>query len=455
MLRSLRQAMYQVENHGHFGLGYEAYTHFTSPIRRYPDLMVHRAIRSVIRSETPSAHVRRVDTAKAIPLRKIYPYSVNDVVTIGEQCSRTERRADEATRDVVSWLKCEYLRDQVGAVFNGHISSVTSFGLFVELNDLYVEGLIHITALPHDYYRFEPAQHRLVGERMRKVFGLGDELVVRVVRVDLDNRKIDFELESEGAVRKPRSAIKPKVAARGKGGAKTGGKNRPVKAAPQYPAKQLAPASAVEVRAKKVKPSSTAAKVAVTAKTAVKPVAVDQAALATKSKPAAKNKTAVKRSLKASTPVAEPKIIRAQSKKPAPLLTTAEKKLATAKAAMDKALSAKPSGQTKAGAKPKLSVKAPAAKLSRAARKAEGEKKLAATQKVASDKPRAGGGKKLTASSQSVASEKNAPKGQKNASKTAAAAVPPAAPKTAKKSSASAAPKTTAKRKVVKPAQSD
>lgn len=214
MLRSLRQAMYQVENHGHFGLGYEAYTHFTSPIRRYPDLLVHRAIRSVIRSEEPSTHVRRIETAKPLAKRKIYPYAASDMVVFGEQCSRTERRADEATRDVVSWLKCEYLRDQVGAVYDGHVSAVTGFGLFVELNELYIEGLIHITSLPHDYYRFDAAQQRLVGERTRKVFGLGDELVVRVVRVDLDNRKIDFELESANAIRRPKSQINPKVAKR-------------------------------------------------------------------------------------------------------------------------------------------------------------------------------------------------------------------------------------------------
>jgi ribonuclease R len=210
MLRSLRQAMYQVENRGHFGLGYDAYTHFTSPIRRYPDLLVHRAIRSIIRNDAASTHVRRCEGAEIIPTRKIYPYTASDMLVLGEQCSLTERRADEATRDVVSWLKCEYLRDQVGAVFSGHVSSVTSFGLFVELKDLYVDGLIHITALPHDYYRYDVAQHRLVGERTRKVFCLGDELVVRVVGVDLENRKVDFELESENAVRIPKSAIKPR-----------------------------------------------------------------------------------------------------------------------------------------------------------------------------------------------------------------------------------------------------
>jgi ribonuclease R len=170
---------------------------------------VHRAIRSIVRSDLPTTHLRRAEGAKPIPKRLIYPYNENDMVVFGEQCSLTERRADEATRDVVSWLKCEYLRDQVGAVFDGHVSAVTSFGLFVELNDLYVDGLVHITALPHDYYRFEAAQHRLVGERTRRVFGLGDELVVRVVRVDLENRKIDFELESSNAVRRPKKSVVP------------------------------------------------------------------------------------------------------------------------------------------------------------------------------------------------------------------------------------------------------
>lgn len=242
MLRSLRQAMYQVENRGHFGLGYEAYTHFTSPIRRYPDLLVHRAIRSVVRNDSPTTHVRRVESAEVIPQRKIYPYSPSDMLVFGEQCSLTERRADEATRDVVSWLKCEYLRDQVGAVFAGHISAVTGFGIFVELNDLYVDGLVHITALPHDYYRFEAAQHRLVGERTRKVYGLGDELVVRVVRVDLENRKIDFELESSNAVRIPKSAVKPKATHKGDG-KKTGAQKAGAEkgSAKKAPTKQSGP----------------------------------------------------------------------------------------------------------------------------------------------------------------------------------------------------------------------
>ncbi len=238
MLRTLRQAVYQVDNEGHFGLGFDAYTHFTSPIRRYPDLLVHRAIRSVIRSDRQTANVARVEGAQPLTRKEIYPYETADVVALGEHCSMTERRADEATRDVASWLKCEFLQDHVGEVFDGVVASVVGFGLFVELKDLYVEGLIHITALPHDYYRFEPAQHRLVGDRTRKVFSLGDELRVRVVQVDLDSRKIDFEMESVTATRrgkgktnarKPASEQRdgaPKKAGKGKGrGRSQGGKD--------------------------------------------------------------------------------------------------------------------------------------------------------------------------------------------------------------------------------------
>lgn len=194
MLRSMNQAVYQPDNNGHFGLAYEAYTHFTSPIRRYPDLLVHRAIRAVIHSRIESKNVARHQDAVLLPQQQLYPYSFDDMQVLGEQSSMTERRADEATRDVVSWLKCEYLQDRVGEVFDGVVASVVSFGLFVELKELYIEGLVHITALPQDYYVHEPAQGRLVGERTRKVFALGDELRVQVVKVNLDERKIDFEI---------------------------------------------------------------------------------------------------------------------------------------------------------------------------------------------------------------------------------------------------------------------
>ncbi|MDX5373534.1 MAG: ribonuclease R [Pseudomonadaceae bacterium] len=193
MLRSLSQAVYSADNNGHFGLNYEAYTHFTSPIRRYPDLLVHRAIRSVIRSKRETKHVQRVGAA-SMPKARIYPYDEAALEKLGEQCSMTERRADEATRDVVNWLKCEFMQDRVGETFEGVITAVTGFGIFVELKDIYVEGLVHVTALPGDYYHFDPVHHRLAGERSGRSFRLGDSVAVKVMRVDLDERKIDFEL---------------------------------------------------------------------------------------------------------------------------------------------------------------------------------------------------------------------------------------------------------------------
>ncbi|MDH1557631.1 ribonuclease R [Ectopseudomonas chengduensis] len=198
MLRSLSQAVYSAQNEGHFGLNYEAYTHFTSPIRRYPDLLVHRAIRSVVRSKRDTKHVERAGAA-VMPKARIYPYDEATLEKLGEQCSMTERRADEATRDVVNWLKCEFMQDRVGETFAGVITAVTGFGIFVELRDIYVEGLVHVTALPADYYHFDPVHHRLSGERSGRSFRLGDSVEVKVMRVDLDERKIDFELSQDKA----------------------------------------------------------------------------------------------------------------------------------------------------------------------------------------------------------------------------------------------------------------
>lgn len=193
MLRSLAQAVYSPGNVGHFGLALEAYAHFTSPIRRYPDLQVHRAIRHVLKG------------GKAMD----FSYNHAELVGLGEHCSMTERRADEAVRDAVEWLKCEFMLDKLGQTFDGIITSVTAFGLFVELRGVFVEGLIHVTALRNDYYQFDPVGHRLHGERSGQVYRLGDSLQVRVVRVDLDERKIDFELveseRSEGVRRNRRS----------------------------------------------------------------------------------------------------------------------------------------------------------------------------------------------------------------------------------------------------------
>ena len=177
MLRSLKQAQYVEANEGHFGLAYSAYTHFTSPIRRYPDLLIHRAIGHIL------------DTKEA----EGFAYNDVDMGRLGKHCSTTERRADEATREVVAWLKCEYMQDKLGQVFPGRIAAVTGFGLFVELDDIYVEGLVHVTSLKSDYYTFDAVKHRLVGERSGQVYRLGDKMKVLVARVDLDERKIDFE----------------------------------------------------------------------------------------------------------------------------------------------------------------------------------------------------------------------------------------------------------------------
>jgi ribonuclease R len=181
LLRSLQQAVYQPENLGHFGLAHEHYAHFTSPIRRYPDLMVHRAIR----------HVLRTGSAEG------FPYSHEEMLLIGEHCSNNERRADEATRDATDWLKCEFMLDKVGNVYEGRVASVLGFGLFVELKDFFVEGLLHITALSKDFYHFDPVSVSLKGERTGKTYSLNDPIRVRVVRVDLDERKIDFMLPEE------------------------------------------------------------------------------------------------------------------------------------------------------------------------------------------------------------------------------------------------------------------
>jgi ribonuclease R len=196
LLRSLSKAVYSPEKKGHFGLALDAYTHFTSPIRRYPDLLTHRAIKHGL---------------EAKPVEE-FAYSVNDMVLFGEHCSAAERRADEATWDVVSWLKCEYMQSKLGEQFKGVVSAVTSFGFFVELTDIFVEGLVHISTLDKDYFRFDPIGHRLVGERSGVTYRLGDAVQVIVARVDLDERKMDFELvkqvkpakSKEGAQRRPR-----------------------------------------------------------------------------------------------------------------------------------------------------------------------------------------------------------------------------------------------------------
>ena len=195
LLRSMSQAVYSPELKGHFGLALDAYAHFTSPIRRYPDLLVHRAIRHCLQG-------KKVET---------FVYGVPDMTLLGEQCSANERRADDATRDVVSWLKCEYMMDKTGEEFSGIISAVTSFGFFVELADIFVEGLVHISNLGQDYFHFDPTSHQLKGERTGMNFRLGDSVKIKVARVDLDEKKMDFELvQKQASVKKVDDIGKPK-----------------------------------------------------------------------------------------------------------------------------------------------------------------------------------------------------------------------------------------------------
>jgi ribonuclease R len=193
MLRSLAQAVYTPENVGHFGLAYDAYAHFTSPIRRYPDLLVHRGIKAVIKRQK---------------------YEAGDLNAIGNHCSENERRADDATRDVEAWLKSYYMQDHVGEVFEGTISGVTNFGLFVTLDELYVDGLVHISDLGQDYFQFDAAKHVLRGERSGVKYQLASRVKVKVVRVNLEQAKIDFTLVDEA---KPATESSPRPSPKGAG----------------------------------------------------------------------------------------------------------------------------------------------------------------------------------------------------------------------------------------------
>ena len=178
LLRAQSLATYQVDNEGHFGLALDAYGHFTSPIRRYPDLLVHRAIHHVLQHRN----------------NKAYGYSISQMAKFCEQSSHRSRRAEEAERDVHGRLKAYFMEQHIGDEFTGQVTGVTSFGLFVDLEKILVSGLIHITSLPNDYYHFDPVVHRLTGDRSGKVFQLAQKVNVRVVAVSVDERKIDFEL---------------------------------------------------------------------------------------------------------------------------------------------------------------------------------------------------------------------------------------------------------------------
>ena len=198
LLRSMSQAVYSADNIGHFGLALEEYAHFTSPIRRYPDLTLHRGIKYLLAKQKGSKR-KTTDTGG-------YHYPLEEIDGFGAHCSSTERRADDATREVADWLKCEYMQDHVGEEFDGVISSVTGFGFFVRLNDLFIDGLVHISGLANDYYLFDMPKQRLIGENSGIIFRLGDAVKVRVEAVSLEQKQIDFSLIS--SERKPRRSGK-------------------------------------------------------------------------------------------------------------------------------------------------------------------------------------------------------------------------------------------------------
>ena len=230
LLRSMQQAIYTHSNAGHFGLAYEAYAHFTSPIRRYPDLLVHRVIKALLLGKRYMLAGGAIEaTAGSAPAAKTMrkpskpakaPTSAQDSAlweSAGAHCSANERRADEASRDVEAWLKCRFMRDHLGEEYAGTVSAATSFGLFVTLDQLYVEGLVHITELGGEYFRFDEARQELRGERSGVKYAVGTRVRVQVSRVDLDGRKIDFRLLRDGEP----DALQPRKPASGsKGGGK-------------------------------------------------------------------------------------------------------------------------------------------------------------------------------------------------------------------------------------------
>jgi ribonuclease R len=207
LLRSLGQARYSADNNGHFGLSYDAYTHFTSPIRRYPDLLVHRAIRSIIRHPSKVGtiskrikkllglgydDVRRAETTDTASKPFHYGYNEIEMTELAEHCSVLSRRADKASWDVEAALKCHYMQDKVGEQFTGIISTVTHFGLFIELLDSQIEGLVHINALGNEHFKFDAASQTLTAESSKRRYEIGDNIEVVIARVDMETHKIEF-----------------------------------------------------------------------------------------------------------------------------------------------------------------------------------------------------------------------------------------------------------------------
>lgn len=261
LLRSMRQAVYQSECIGHFGLALPAYSHFTSPIRRYPDLVIHRVIKAILEGQENN------------PANEgCYSYPEEAIIELGEHCSMTERRADDATRDVADWLKCEFMQDHVGDTFTGVVSTVTNFGMFIRLQDLHIEGLVHITSLGRDYYHFDDVRMCLTGENTGAKFRVGDVLEVQVAAVNLDEKKIDLVLSggkladkgsqtknsgdkrasNKGAVNKGSKDKKAPAAKVGSAKSKTKKKDKPVKSkAKKRSARKPRPGKNARLKAKK------------------------------------------------------------------------------------------------------------------------------------------------------------------------------------------------------------
>jgi ribonuclease R len=262
LLRSMQQAVYSPDNVGHFGLAYEHYAHFTSPIRRYPDLLTHRAIKAVLQGkkyEPTGIDLSKLNTTVSNATRKQAaknraegkqkdPKDLTIWDALGVHCSANERRADEASRDVENWLKCYYMKDRLGDEFTGVISGVTPFGIFVQLDQLFVEGLVHVTGLGTDYFQYDETRHELRGERTGQVYQLTGRVTVQVARVDLEARKIDLVLaQSQEQLPAPveraravaQEAREPKPSRRRRGKDKANGRKQgqdatwPVSAAPE------------------------------------------------------------------------------------------------------------------------------------------------------------------------------------------------------------------------------
>ena len=295
LLRSMNQAVYQPENKGHFGLGYKEYAHFTSPIRRYPDLLMHRLIKSVIHSRTLSDWILRFgQPAKA----SYYPYERLEVLALGEHTSFAERRADAAVYEVLEWIKCDYMSDRVGDIHDGVITGVAKFGFFVELVDVFVEGLVHVSTLAGDYYQFDQESQMLVGERTGMSYGMGDTVSVQVARVNVTERKMDFELISHEPLVRRRHAPKPQVnrAARSRG--KAAAKSSEVNAGKSRAKAKVKPNTQVldQLQVKKQRPSNgeVKAKGKGKGKGKIKGEAKDQSAPATSAKSKAESKSGSK-----------------------------------------------------------------------------------------------------------------------------------------------------------------